>query len=166
MITTVVCFSGSGLSAGEISVYQDDDGVINLTDRPVPSGTRVQHVIRYNEKSAAELERQKVSDDQKQRGAELERDVQNAQALHEAAAQAREEADKENALAREKTEAANKYLERYRQKKRSLRRRHRHEAKRIARDAEEAQARANAAIERANQAEEAARKGMTVQSGK
>ena len=40
----------SNLGAGEISVYKDKDGVINLTNRPVSSDTRVQQVIRYKDR--------------------------------------------------------------------------------------------------------------------
>jgi|GEM_PF-779550 len=159
-------FGSSTVMAGEISVYKDEDGVINLTDRPAPSGARVQHVIRYKKKSTSDLDQEKAADDQKRQAAELQKDVEQNQALQNAAVKAREEAEKENALAREKIEAAEKYLERYRQKKRRLRRRHRHEAQRIAREAQEAQARANAAIERADMAEEAARKGVAAPSGK
>ena len=163
---TVASFVSSGILAGEISVYQDEEGVINLTDRPVPSGTRVQHVIRYKKKSAEELDQAKAAENQNRRTTELQKEAEKTRGLQEAAVKAREEAEKESTAAREKIEAAEKYLERYRQKKRRLRRRHRHEAQRIAREAEEAQARANAAIERANEAEEAARTGPSSKSGK
>ncbi len=156
----------SGTDAGEIAVYTDPNGVINLTDRPVPVGARVQHVIRYKEKSAADLEQQQVLHEQTQHAAEKQKKTLIIRELKEKAVQAKAKAERAGALAREKIEAAEKYLERYRKERRNKRRRNRKTARRVAREATEAQARANAAIDRANQALEVLQEASIGEPGK
>ena len=155
----------TGLNAGEITVYKDQDGVINLTDRPVPADAKIQQVIHYKEKSAAELAEQQNVAEQKRQAAENQKESRKFRELKEEAARARAEAEKESALAREKIKTAKAYLERYKQKRRSQRRRHRKTAQRVAQEAGEAQARANVAITRANQAQEEVRKASLGQTG-
>jgi hypothetical protein len=156
----------TGLDAGEITIYKDIEGVINLTDRPAPADARIQHVISYKKKSAAELEQQRTLDVGKRQAAAKREEARKTRELKEKANRARVEAEKESALASEKIKAAEAYLERYKQKRRSHRRRYRKTAQRVAQEAREAQARANAAISRANQAREEAQKVNADQAGK
>ncbi len=165
LIAVVILFMYTGLSAGEISIYKDKEGVINLTDKPAPSGARVQDVVRYKEKSAAELEQQQQLGDQNMREFRQQQEIQKAQKLRDDAEKASKQAEEESALAREKIKAAEDYLERYNQKRRSQRRRHRKTAQRVANEAQEAQVRANAAITRANQAQKAASEASAKASG-
>jgi hypothetical protein len=148
----------TGLDAGEITVYKDKDGVINLTDRPVPADARIQQVIHYKEKSAAELAEQQTAEAQRRQATKNQKEALQIRELKANAARTGAEAEKESALAREKIKAAEAYLERYKQKRRNQRRRHHQTAKRVAQEAEEAHTRANAAITRANQAQEEVRK--------
>ena len=166
MTAVLILFAITDLLAGEISVYKDQDGVINLTNRPAPEGVRVQHVIRYEEKSAADLEQAQALDEQKRRDADREKDARKTRELTEKATRATAEAEEERVQAREKTEEAEQYLERYKQKRRSQRRRHRKTAQQVTQEAQEAQDRANAAITRANQAREEAREAIAGQAGK
>lgn len=158
LIAALALLMFTGLDAGEITVYKDQDGVINLTDRPAPAGAHVQQVIHYQKQSPAELEAQQAREEQRLKAADQAAAADHIRDLKEKAARASAEADKESALAREEIEAAEAYLERYKEKRRSQRRRHHKAAQRVAREAEEAQARANAAITRANQAQEEVRK--------
>ncbi len=156
VMTVVFALLGPpGSDAGEISVYTDQNGVINLTDRPVPAGARVRHVIRYKEKSAADLEQQQALYQHTQQAVAKQKEARKYRELNEEAARARAEAEEKSTLAREKIKTAEAYLERHRQKRRTQQRRHRKTAQRVAREAAKAQALANAAITRANQAQEA-----------
>ena len=160
-----IVFVNTELPAGEITVYKDRDGVINLTDRPVPADARIQQVIHYKKKSAAKLAEQQTAAEQKRQVAEKRKETLNIRELKAKAARAGAEAEKESALAREKIKTAEAYLERYKKKRRSQRRRHRNTAQRVAQEAGEAQTRANAAITRANQAQEEVRKASVGQTG-
>ena len=162
----LVCLAYPKLIAGEIFIYKDKQGVINLTDRPVPRGTRVQQVIRYRAGDSAETglapERSKTgvpATGQKSRARQIN-------TLKKKAERARQAAETERVAAREKIEAAEAYLERYKEKRRSQRRRYRQEAQRIAREAEEARTRANAAVVKANAAQEEVRKAIAEQAEK
>jgi len=165
LIVSLALLVSTGLNAEEITVYKDQDGVINLTDRPAPADAQIQQVIHYKEESAAELTEQQKMAEQKHQDSEKQKEALELQELKEKAARARAEADKERALAREKTKAAEAYLERYNQKRRSQRRRHRQTAQRVAQEAKEAQARADAAITRANLAQEEVRKASPGPTG-
>ena len=156
IIAAVLWLSGPAvLAAGEIAVYRDKDGVINLTDRPAPAGAEIQEIIRYKEKSATDLAAKQAAEEQWRQDDQKRRQDQKIRELSKKAALAREAAEKESALAREKTEAAEAYLERYKQKRRSQRRRHRKTARRVAQDAQDARERANGAIAQANEAQQA-----------
>ena len=156
----------ANLGAGEISVYKDKDGVITLTDRPLPSGTRVQHVIHYKDRHPETLKPPQEGALKNRSRIDPDSETRRIRELREKADRTSKKAEKERARARERIKAAEAYLERYRQKNRRQRRRNLKEARRMAREAEEAQARANMAIDQANQAREAARKAIAAQSGK
>jgi len=157
LITAFMLLAATGLEAGEITVYKDQDGVINLTDRPAPADARIQLVIPYKEKSAAELEQQRIRDEETRQAAVKQEKYRNTMKLKEEANQASAEAARESALAREKIKAAEAYLKRYKQRGRKQRRRYRKTAQQVAREAQNARDRANAAINRANQALEKVR---------
>ncbi len=97
LMAALTLLASSGSIAGEISVYRDKDGVLNLTDRPAPSGVRVEHVIRYKEKKAAELNQRQQPVEQKR----LENE--KIQHLRDKTARARKEAETESGRAREKS---------------------------------------------------------------
>ena len=157
LATAVILLLFTGLNAGEITIYKDKDGVINLTDKPAPSGARVQDVIRYKKKSTADLEQQQQLDDQRRQEFQRQQETQRTRELRSNADKASKQAEEESILAREKIKVAEEYLERYNSKRRSQRRRHRKKAQSVVEEAREAQARANATITRANQAEIKAR---------
>ena len=157
LATAAILLLCTGLNAGEISIYKDKDGVINLTDRPAPSGTRVQDVIRYKKKSPADFEQQQQLDEQRRHEFQRQQENQRVRELRINADKAGKQAEAESVLAREKIKAAEEYLERYNSKRKSQRRRHRKKAQSIAKEARDAQTRANATITRANQAQKDAR---------
>jgi hypothetical protein len=165
LIAVATFFLVAHLDAGEISIYRDQDGVITLTDRPVPAGTRVEKVVPYKEKSPAEPQQPG-----KMGGGSLSTpetmEARRIRDLQERAKLLRKEAETESALAREKIKVAEEYLEEYRQMNRNKRRRYQKEVQRITGEAEEAQTRANAAIEKANQAMEAAQKALDARAAK
>ncbi len=157
LTAALVLFMSAGLNAGEISIYKDKDGVIILTDKPAPSNARVQDVIRFKEKIAADFKQPQQLDGQRRREFQQQQETQTARELRDKATETSKLAEEESALARKKIKAAEEYLERYNSKRRSQRRRYRKKAEQVANEAREAQARANAAITRANQAAKEAR---------
>jgi len=157
LTAALLLLMGAVLGAGEISIYQDKDGVINLTDKPAPSGTRVQDVIRYKKKSPADFEKQQQLDEQRRHEFRRQQENQRGRELRINADKASKQAEEESVLARETIKVAEEYLERYNSKKKSQRRRHRKKAQSIVKEAQDAQTRANATITRANQAQKDAR---------
>ncbi|MCP3952555.1 MAG: DUF4124 domain-containing protein [Desulfobacterales bacterium] len=151
--------------AGTIFVYKDKDGVINLTDRPVPAGTPVQFYIPYEENLPTDQKQQQELDKQKHAAADQQEADRKIRELKEKAARASAEAEKEHALAQEQIKNTEAYLKRYRQKSRKLRQRYRQAAQSVIRDAEEAQARAKAAITLANLAQEELMEASAGQTG-
>ena len=155
LIFIAVFFMCGGLNAGEISIYRDKNGVINLTDKPAPPDARVQEIIRF--KKNTDDFKQPQLNEQSGREFQKRQEARKIRELNANAEKTRKEAEKESALAREKIKKAEAYIERYNQKKRSLRRRYRKKARQITQEAREAQTRANAAILRANKAAKSAR---------
>ena len=94
LTAALILFMCAGLSAGEISIYKDKDGVINLTDKPAPPDARVQDVIRYRQKSTAELKQQQRQDEESRQKLRSQQDAQRARGLSDNAEKARKEAHK------------------------------------------------------------------------
>ena len=152
----LVGFSGSGLIAGQVYTWTDENGNLHVTDTPPPPKSRLKDTLEYQEKTAADIQeleqRQHIRDDQER----TEAVRRQADEAAERAAKAAQEALEANQEAADAYENARRTYQRY-GKTKDKRKKFRKRIERANDAAEAAKARAAEAAENARQARENAR---------
>ena len=152
----LVGFLNSGLFAGQVYTWTDENGNLHVTDTPPPPKSKVKDTLEYQEKTAAEIQalkqRQSTRDEQKQ--------AESVRQQADAAAKRAEKADQEAQEASQK--AADAYENAMRTYKiygntKDKRKKFKKRIRRAFDEADAAQARASEAAENARQAQEDAR---------
>jgi hypothetical protein len=152
----LVAFLNSGLIAGQVYTWTDENGNLHVTDTPPPPKSKVKDTLEYQEKTAAEIQelkrRQSIRQDQKHE----ESVRQQADAAAKKAVKADQEAQEAGQKAAEAYENAMRTYEIY-GKTKEKRKKFKKRIRRAFDEADAAQARASEAAENARQAQEDAR---------
>ena len=152
----LVGFLNSGLFAGQVYTWTDENGNLHVTDTPPPPKSKVKDTLEYQEKTAAEIQalkqRQSTRDEQKQ--AQSVR--QQADAAAKKAAKADQEAQEASQKAADAYENAMRTYKIYGNTK-DKRKKFKKRIRRAFDEADAAQARASEAAGYARQAQEDAR---------
>ena len=152
----LVGFLSSGLIAGQVYTWTDENGNLHVTDTPPPPKSKVKDTLEYQEKTAAEIQELKQSqrNQQDQKRTELVRGQADAAAKR--AAKMDQEAQEASQKAAEAYENAMRTYNKY-GKTKDKRKKFKKRIRRAFDEAEAAQARASEAAENALQAQEDAR---------
>jgi len=152
----LVGFLNSGLIAGQVYTWTDENGNLHVTDTPPPPKSKVKDTLEYQEKTAAEIQalkqRQSIRDEQKQE----ESVRQQADAAAKRAVKADQDAQAASQKAADAYENAMRTYKIYGNTK-DKRKKFKNRIRRAFDEADAAQARASEAAEYARQAQEAAR---------
>jgi len=152
----LVVFLSSGLIAGQVYTWTDENGNLHVTDTPPPAKSKVKDTFEYQEKTAAEIQelnqRQGIRQDQKRE----ESVRRQADAAAKRAAKAEQEAQAADQKAAEAYENAMRTYNIY-GKTKDKRKKFKKPIRRAFDQADAAQARAAEAAETARQAQEDAR---------
>jgi hypothetical protein len=146
----------TGLIAGQVYTWTDENGNLHVTDTPPPAKSRIKDTLEYQEKTAAEIQESKqdplTGQDQKREEAVR----RQADLAAKRAAKADQEAQEASQKAAEAYENAMQTYDRY-GKTKDKRKKFKKRLRRAFDEAEAAQARASEAAENARQAQEVAR---------
>jgi uncharacterized phage infection (PIP) family protein YhgE len=146
----------SGLIAGQVYTWTDEDGNLHVTDTPPPAKSKVKDTLEYQEKTAAQIQelkqRQGIRQDQKRE----ETVRRQADLAAKRAAEADQAAQEASLKAAEAYENAMQTYNRY-GKTKDKRKKFKKRLRRTFDEAEAAQARASEMAENARQAREVAR---------
>ena len=152
----IVGFLSSGLMAGQVYTWTDENGNLHVTDTPPPAKSKVKDTLEYQEKPAAEIQelkhRQSTGEDQKSR----ESIRRQADAAAKRAAEADQDAQAASQRSADAYENAMQTYNTYGRTK-DKRKKFRKRIRRAFDQAEAAQARASEAAENARQAQAEAR---------
>ena len=152
----LVVFLSSGLIAGQVYTWTDENGNLHVTDTPPPAKSKVKDTLEYQEKTTAEIQqlkqRQSIRQDQKH----TESVHRQAEAAAKRAAKADQEAQEAGQQAAEAYENAMQTYDIY-GKTQDKRKKFKKRIRRAFDQADAAQARASEAAENARQAQEEAR---------
>ena len=152
----LVGFLSSGLLAGQVYTWTDENGNLHVTDTPPPPKSRVKDTLEYQEKSHAEIL------EQKQRQS-IRKEQDQTEAIRVRAAEAAKRAEEADQVAQEAgQQAAAAYENAMRTyniygKTKDKRKKYKKRLRRAFDQADAAQARASEAAEKARQAQEEAR---------
>ena len=152
----LVGFLSSGLIAGQVYTWTDEDGNLHVTDTPPPPKSKVKDTLEYQEKTAAdiqELERREGIRQDQERKESIRR---QAEAAAKRAAKADQEAQEASQKAAEAYENAMRTYNIYGRTK-DKRKKFKKRIRRAFDEADAAQARASEAADNALQAQEDAR---------
>ena len=158
IITSILLIGSlnSGLIAGQVYTWTDENGNLHVTDTPPPPKSKVKDTLEYQEKTAAEIQelkqRQLIRQDQKSTDAVH----QQADLASKKAAKADQEAQEASQKAAEAYENAMQTYKRYGNTK-DKRKKFKKRLRRAFDEAEAAQAHASEAAENARQAQEVAK---------
>ena len=149
----LVGFFSTSLFAGEVYTWTDKDGNLHVTDTPPPPKSKVQDVLEYQEKTAAEIQAL-------ERRREIQEEESRKESIRRKAGQAAKRAAKTDQEAREADQrAAEEYenaMQTYKKygKTKDKRKKFKKRIRRAFDQAEAAQARAAEAAENARQAQQ------------
>jgi hypothetical protein len=148
----LVSFLNSGVTAGQIYTWTDENGNLHVTDTPPPPQGKVKETLDYQEKTAAEIQ-------ELERRREARKKQQHEESIHQQAAKAAKQAAKADEDAQEAAQIAEKEYEnamrtyeRY-GKTQDKRKKFRKRIRRAFDQADSAQQRASEAAENARQAQ-------------
>ena len=152
----LVGFLSSGLIAGQVYTWTDENGNLHVTDTPPPPKSKVKDTLEYQEKTVQEVQelKQRQSIRQEQKNEESVR--QRADAASKRAAKADQEAREASQKAADAYENAMRTYNIY-GKTKDKRKKFKKRIRRAFDEADAAQVRASEAFEYARQAQEDAR---------
>jgi len=149
----LLLFISPSLNAGTIYQWTDQSGVLHITNLPPPKGTKIQEVVQYKEKTAKEIQQDKLVIEQERQERLQQKKTQDTQDAEIRAKEARKKADEAKADAEQAIQQAQEQVEKYSTKKKKKRKKYRNRVRKAIQAAEKAEAQANEAATKANQAE-------------
>ena len=103
----------SGLTAGEVYTWTDENGNLHVTDTPPPPKSKLKDTIEYQEKSAAEIQELKRRQEAREKQKHEESIRQQTAKASKQAARADEDAQAAAQIAEDKYEHAVRTYEKY-----------------------------------------------------
>ncbi len=149
-------FLSSGLMAGQVYTWTDENGNLHVTDTPPPPKSKVKDTLEYQEKAVVEIQKLKRQQSIRQDQTHTESVRRQADAAAKRAAEADQEAQEAGQKAAEAYENAMRTYDLY-GKTKDKRKKFKKRIRRAFDQAEAAQARAAEVAENARQAQEDAR---------
>jgi len=155
---------GLNLSAGEIIMWTDQDGNLNITNLSPPKGVKIENVIPYKEETEKEIKEYERIQDQQHRHRLKQQKIQEAQHAQIEAEKAKKEAEEAMSRVEEAVRKANEYKNKHYPRKKKKREAYIFRTRKLAQEVEKAKEQAEQSLKKTKQAEkEAAEAAKIVQ---